>query len=122
MLAVILGGVEVTGHTPRLHFLEQISSLRKCPWPTVETLDNTTEKRPRGDGVRLLRLTRARHCRSEGRYWSINKLRNVIIAKNSCKKLRNCQKYIRNCFKATTVIITLTLLATLQNVKLCPEV
>ena len=78
VLAVILGGVEVTGHTPRLHFLEQIPSLRKCPWPTVETLDNTTEKRPRGVGVRLLRLTRARHCRSEGRYWSINKLRKTI--------------------------------------------
>ena len=38
VLAIIFGGVEVAGHTPRLHLLKQVSPLRECPWPPVETL------------------------------------------------------------------------------------
>ena len=98
VLTIILGGVEVAGHTPCLHLLKQVSPLRECPWSPVETLvkniysvmcqrlaqnlgshlDNSTKERSCGVGVRLLRLTRARHCRSKGRYWSSNKLRKTI--------------------------------------------
>ena len=78
VLTVVLRSVQVAGHAPRFHLLEQVSPLRQSPWPAVESLNNATEERSSRVGVRLLLLTRARHCRSVKKPLLVNQRKSEL--------------------------------------------